>query len=496
MEMLIRTTLALMVLLFLGPARPCSSQAVTPEETIVLFDGEDFDSFYTWLADSGRQDPDRVFSVVDQIDGAPAVRISGRHWGGLVTKQAFRDYHLVVEFRWGLLTWGSRRNGARDSGVLIHCQGPDGNTGEDFHGNWMRSLEAQIIEGGVGDFILVAGFDAQGRRVVPRLTAPVTPDRDGESVYDPRGEAREFEGGRINWSGRDVDWEDRVGFRGGQDVESPYGEWTRLEVIADGDRVTNIVNGTVVNVATASSLSQGKILIQSEGAEIYFRTVELRPLPSKGGATTPAAPVAASTVAAATEEEEGFIPLFDGETLDGWVLKGRTGAGYQVEDGKIVCPPGGGGNLLTEKEYSDFVLRFEFRLFEGSNNGLGIRAPLDAKDVAYDGIELQIIDNTAERYRDIKPWQKHGSLYHVFPAKTGYLKPVGEWNQEEVTARGSRITVVLNGATILDVDTKDVTDPEILARHPGLKRRSGHIGFLGHNEPVEFRNIRIKPLSN
>jgi hypothetical protein len=480
--MLIRTTLALMATLLLGPARPCFSQAVAPEETIALFDGEDLDSFYSWLADSGRQDPERVFSVVDQVDGAPAIRISGEHWGGLVTKESFRDYHLVVEFRWGLLTWGERRGAARDSGVLIHCQGPDGNTAEDLHGSWMRSLEAQIIEGGVGDFILVAGFDAQGRRVVPRLTAPVTLDRDGESVYDPRGEAREFEGGRINWSGRDVDWEDRLGFRGRQDVESPYGEWTRLEVIADGDRVTNIVNGTVVNVGTGSSLSQGKILIQSEGAEIYFRRIELRPLPGRGAATT--------------REDEGFVPLFDGQTLEGWVLKGRTGPGYRVEDGKIVCPPGGGGNLLTEKEYSDFVLRFEFRLFEGSNNGLGIRAPLEAKDVAYDGIELQIIDNTAERYKDIKPWQKHGSLYHVFPAKTGYLRPVGEWNQEEVTARGSRITVVLNGATILDVDTDDVTDPEILARHPGLKRRSGHIGFLGHNEPVEFRNIRIKVLSN
>ena len=479
--------LPLLLVLFVSPARSAVSQAVVPNETIVLFNGRDLSSFYTWVVDTHRADPDQVFmvvdqvfTVVDQVDGAPAIRISGKRWGGLVTRETFRDYHLVTEFRWGLTTWGRRRDAARDSGILIHCQGPDGNTAEGSSGPWMRSVEAQIIEGGVGDFILVAGHDDAGVELVPRLTAPVTTDRDGEPVYDPQGESRDFEGGRINWWGRDPDWEDQLGFRGRQDVESPVGEWNRLDVIADGDRITTLVNGYVVNEGTGSSLTGGKILIQSEGAEIYFRRVELRPLPARVEATV---------------GDEGFVPLFDGQTLDGWVLKGKTGAGYQIEDGKIVLLPGGGGNLLTEKEYEDFVFRFEFRLFEGSNNGLGIRAPLDARDVAYEGIELQIIDNTAERYRDIKPWQKHGSLYHVFPARTGYLKPVGEWNQQEVIARGTRVKIVLNGATILDVDTDGVTDAELLAKHPGLQRRSGHIGFLGHNEPVEFRNIRIRDLS-
>lgn len=192
--------------------------------------------------------------------------------------------------------------------------------------------------------------------------------------------------------------------------------------------------------------------------------------------------------------EEGFEPLFDGTTLDGWVLLGQHGHGYLVEDGKIVCPRGSGGNLLSASEYSDFVLRFEFKLETGSNNGLCVRCPLAWRNLAYDGNELQIIDNSAERYKDIKPWQKHGSLYHVAPARTGALKPVGEWNAQEVTAKGSKIRVVLNGTTILDVDTAKVKDRALLARHPGLKRKSGHVGFLGHNEPVEFRNIRIKRL--
>ena len=201
-----------------------------------------------------------------------------------------------------------------------------------------------------------------------------------------------------------------------------------------------------------------------------------------------------ATALTAAHHEEGFTQIFDGKSLNGWKLIGKTGQGYLVEDGKLVCPPKGGGNLFHEKEYSDFVLRFEFKLEDGSNNGLAIRAPMQESSLAYEGMELQIIDNTSERYKDIQPWQKHGSLYHVFPAKTGYLKPRGEWNQEEVTVKGRTVKVVLNGHTILDVNMDKVKDPEIVAKHPGLKRKSGHIGFLGHNEPIAFQNIRIKEL--
>jgi hypothetical protein len=271
-------TLPLLLLLPLASSAGSAAQtAVRPDRTIHLFDGKSLAPFYTWLVDDHREDPLRVFSVVGQVDGAPAIRISGERWGGLVTRDTYRDYRLVVEFRWGLATWGERRNSARDSGILIHGQGADGNTGADGNGAWMRSVEAQIIEGGVGDIILVAGFDGD-KKLVPRLSARTGKDRDGEAVFDPQGESREFESGRINWFGRDVDWQDRLGFRGKQDVESPYGEWTRLEVIADGDRVTNVVNGKVVNEGTRSSLTEGRILVQSEGAEIYFRRIELEPL--------------------------------------------------------------------------------------------------------------------------------------------------------------------------------------------------------------------------
>lgn len=202
----------------------------------------------------------------------------------------------------------------------------------------------------------------------------------------------------------------------------------------------------------------------------------------------------AASATSALPAEPGFVQLFDGRTLDGWRLVGGKGRGYIAQEDAIVCPADGGGNLFTEKEYANFVLRFEFRLSEGGNNGIGIRAPYEG-DAAYQGMEIQVLDDGAERYRGrLKPAQFHGSVYDVVPAKQGFRKPVGEWNQEEITADGRQIKVVLNGHTIVDANLDSVTDPEIRKRHPGLSRSVGHIGFLGHGTQVEFRNLRIKEL--
>jgi hypothetical protein len=192
--------------------------------------------------------------------------------------------------------------------------------------------------------------------------------------------------------------------------------------------------------------------------------------------------------------EDGFVPLFDGKSLKGWTLIGGKGPGYVVQDGILVCPADGGGNLLTEKEFANFILRFEYKLSPGGNNGLGIRAPLKG-DIAYSGMELQLLDDGAEKYKArIKPEQYSGSIYDVIPARTGFQKPAGEWNEEEVTANGSKIQVKLNGSIIIHADLDTVQEPAVLKRHHGLKNKSGHIGFLGHGTLVEFRNIRIKEL--
>jgi len=194
------------------------------------------------------------------------------------------------------------------------------------------------------------------------------------------------------------------------------------------------------------------------------------------------------------EKKDGFVVLFDGITLDNWIGDKET---YVVEDGNIVVRPerGSGGNLFTSDEYSNFILRFEFQLTPGANNGLGIRAPLTG-DAAYVGMELQIIDNTAEIYSKLQAYQYHGSVYGVIPAKKGFLKPLGEWNEQEVIVDGTAIRVILNGTVIVDGDISEAIKHGTMDNHdhPGLKRKSGHIGFLGHGSVVKFRNIRLKEL--
>src|SRR5258706_7233978 len=195
---------------------------------------------------------------------------------------------------------------------------------------------------------------------------------------------------------------------------------------------------------------------------------------------------------ATARSESGFTSLFDGRTLKGWTLVAKNGTGYGATNGVMFCERGGGGNLFTEREYSDFVLRLDYKLEDGSNNGVGIRAPLEG-DTAYSGMEIQILDDKAPKHANIKPWQFNGSVYNIVPAKNGTPK-IGEWNTYEITAQGRRIKVVLNGKAIVDTDLNDVRDPEVLQKHPGMFRERGHIGFLGHNDYVEFRNIRIKEL--
>ena len=197
---------------------------------------------------------------------------------------------------------------------------------------------------------------------------------------------------------------------------------------------------------------------------------------------------------AAFAAENGFTQLFDGKTTNGWQLIKGHGPGYIVKEGVLVCPKEGGGNLFTAKEYKDFVFRFEFKMEPGGNNGVGIRAPLEG-DAAYAGMEIQILDHDHAMYKDkLKPTQRHGSVYDVIPTTADALKPVGEWNSEEIHIKGGKIKVTLNGKVITEGDLSKVTDEAILKKHPGVRRAQGHIGFLGHGSHVEFRNIRVKEL--
>jgi len=194
------------------------------------------------------------------------------------------------------------------------------------------------------------------------------------------------------------------------------------------------------------------------------------------------------------ESEKGFVRLLAGDSLEGWL-----GAldGYELKGGVLASKAESGGFLYTEREYSDFVLRFEFKLSPGGNNGIAIRAPIGSR-ISRSGIEIQVLDNTAEKYKKLKPWQFHGSVYGLVPAKRGYLKPVGEWNSQEILCQGRHIRVTLNGTVIVDADLAEL---DHLGEkgidgydHPGRYRTSGHVGFMGHRSRVEFRNFRIKEL--
>ena len=205
--------------------------------------------------------------------------------------------------------------------------------------------------------------------------------------------------------------------------------------------------------------------------------------------------------------EEDFTSLFDGQSLKDWTLINPKGGGYAVTNlvettstnAVIYCVKGGGGNLLSEKQYGDFILRFDFKLTKGANNGLTIRAPMQSGSLAYDGIELQILDNygAEERYKKkLLPEQFHGAVYGVVaPTMLDAQNPVGQWNAQEVIAMGRKITVKVNGKTIINADLNSIKDPATLLKHPGILRSSGHIGFLGHNDEVYFKNVRIKELS-
>jgi len=213
--------------------------------------------------------PQEVF----QMHGT-MLHISGRGYGYMATQEIFSDYHLVVEFKWGAKTWGKRARSARDNGILVHAYGPHGA----FGGTWIASFEAQIIDGGMGDIIIISPKLKDGTQLTSSLTCEIEQDRDGESCWKRGAPRKTLTSGRINWEKRDPDWEDVIDYRGAHDLDAPTGGWNRLEVIAKGDTLRYIFNGQIVNEAFKVSPCEGRICIQTEAAEMIVRRFELWPL--------------------------------------------------------------------------------------------------------------------------------------------------------------------------------------------------------------------------
>jgi len=274
-------------------------------------------------------------------------------------------------------------------------------------------------------------------------------------------------------------------------ADNTIGEWNRFHIVMKGDKVTVWLNGVLVtdNITLENYWDRNipifpeeQIELQAHGTYVAYRNIYLRELPPN------------DAMELTTEEKkQGFVSLFNGQDLSQWT--GNT-TGYLVRDGVVeVAPEKGGGNLYTKEEFANFVYRFEFQLTPGANNGIGIRAPLEG-DAAYVGMEIQVLDNEAPVYKELHPYQFHGSVYGVIPAKRGFLLPVGQWNKEEIVARGNKIKVTLNGTVILDGDIKEASKNGTMdhKEHPGLLNPSGHLGFLGHGDVVRFRNMRVRRL--
>jgi 3-keto-disaccharide hydrolase len=288
-------------------------------------------------------------------------------------------------------------------------------------------------------------------------------------------------------------------------ADKPFGEWNRFRILQVGERTTVYLNDKLVvdharmenfwskrspnefakeapgSLNKANPLFRdGPIQLQTHGGEIRWRNVFVREIPTDE-----------ANEILATKQSDGFESVFNGKDFDGW--QGPI-ENYEVVNGNIKCKKGKGGTIYTSEEYADFSVRLEFLLPEGGNNGLAIRYP-GSGNTAYVGMcELQILDNKAAKYAKLDQRQYHGSAYGIVPAYRGYLRPAGEWNVQQVTVQGSRMKVELNGTLILDADLAEATQFMADSPHPGKDRKSGHFGFAGHNDPVQFRNIKIKKL--
>jgi hypothetical protein len=251
-------------------AEPVRREALRPAEVVRLFNGKDLSGLTTWLKDTRHDDPRKVFRVEDGV-----LHISGDGSGYVATDHAYRDYRLVVEYRWGEKTDGGAS--VRNSGILLHASGPDGGAG----GTWMSSIECQLAQGCVGDLIVIRGRDEQGGTIPVRLTSDVVLGTDKRPRWREGGTPRVFNGSQLWWSRHDPAFREALDTRGKDDVASPRGEWTRVECLCDGARVTVRVNGTTVNSCYDTFPAAGKLLLQSEGFELYVRKFELHPIEKK-----------------------------------------------------------------------------------------------------------------------------------------------------------------------------------------------------------------------
>jgi hypothetical protein len=421
-----------------------------------------------------------------------AIRISGDGLGGLATLAEYGNYHLELEFKWGEKRFPPRADAPRDSGLLYHCVG-----GYNAGTGWLESSEFGILEGGeTGDFWSVPG--AHGVRV--RV------DVEGEDIPPPKrrypDEPIRFKPGGKKYVGT------TAGILNGDDNEKPRGKWNKLDLVCVGQTAVHVVNGTVNLVLTnirrtvdgrEEPLARGRIQLQSEGAEVFFRRLRLRPVKEVPPEIRDVMAQPQPNTLTERERAEGWKLLFDGESTRGWrgYRQKEAPAGWQAKDGALVRA-GKASDLITAEQFGDFELQLDWKISHGGNSGIFYRATEDGKAIYETGPEFEIRDNAFwldDPYRT-------AANYGLHPAAKDAARPVGYWNRARIVVRGNRVEHWLNGERVVAYELHS-DDWARLVRGskyrdwPGYGRAvRGHVGLQDHGDLVWYRNVKIRPLTD
>jgi hypothetical protein len=464
---------------------------------VPLFNGRDLTGWETCLAvppggtePIGRgRDPLGVFQVVT-VDGEPAIRISGEVLGGLATLDEYGDYHLELEFKWGERRFAPRADLPRDSGLLYH-----GGNGYNPATGWLESLEFGILEGGeTGDFWSVPGASGEERILVDVEGEDIPPGRrryPNESIkYRPGG--KQYVGTHL-------------GILNGDDNEKPRGQWNRLDLFCLGRTSVHVVNGTVNLVLTnarrdlpggVEPLSRGRLLLQSEGAEVYFRRIRMRPIRAIPAEYLEAMAQPPPNTLTAEERSRGWRLLFDGESTEGWrgYRLDAAPAGWQVRDGTLTST-GKDADLITTDAFGDFELRVDWKMSHGGNSGIFYRVTEAAERAYESGPEFELRDHA---FWPDNPYT-NGANYGLHPPRRVASRPVGYWNQARILVQDNHVEHWLNGERVVSYELHSpewqgrVRDNEVFRRFPEYGRAErGHIGLQNYGDPVWFRNIKIQ----
>ncbi|HKB04772.1 MAG TPA: DUF1080 domain-containing protein [Gemmataceae bacterium] len=468
------------------------------DDWVSLFNGKDLSGWETILGSppggkgpTGRnKDPKGVFTVVE-VDGKAAIRISGDGLGGLTTLKEFENYHLELEFKWGEKRFPPRANEPRDSGLLYH--------GSDHFNQatgWVESVEFGILEGGeTGDFWSVPG--ARGERLVV--------DVEGEDIPAAKrrypNEPIKYRPGGKKYVGT------KVGILNGDDNEKPRGKWNKIGLVCVGQTGVHVVNGTVNLVLTnirrevdgkTEPVTRGRIQLQSEGAEVFYRNIRIRPIKEVPAEFQKAMKESPANTLTDDEKADGWRLLFDGTSTKGWrgYKANDVPAGWKALDGALVRVEKA-GDLITEEEFGDFDLVFDWKVSHGGNSGVFYRATEDTKHIYENAPEYEIRDSA---YWTDNPYT-NGANYALHTPTKDVARPVGYWNRARIVARGHSVEHWLNGEKVVSYEFhSDDWKKRVAGSHVknwkgyGLATR-GHIGLQDYNDLLWFRNVKIRPLT-